>query len=412
MTLPLLRNSERSAFKTCPAKHHWGWDGGGKPGLGLTLAMPTRNAAWFGSIVHIALAEWYAPAGGRNGFVRGRDPRETVAEGFKNEYTTISAGPYWDEVAEKEYWDAAELGQIMMTAYLAEYGTDDAWEVLMPETRFNAKIPFNHRQSQLSLDHWTNLGFTSGPSGFITKLVGTFDMPIRDHSDGHVKVVDHKTTNKKENIVWLEKDDQTGTYVAVSTSYLRRAGFISDREAVVGAIWNYLRKGKPDLRPKDAQGRACNKPTKTHYVEQLEAKLMGYDQYSLKKMKVDELESLANQYKIEVLGDVSLSQPSDLFWRIDLRRNKHNRLRQIERIADDAETIAAVRNGVAPILKNPGEHCGWCEFKELCAVDEDGGDVDQFIKDVFRTQDMYADHRPDARNSKESISARKETDVK
>lgn len=352
-TIPLMRNSERAAFKTCPAKWNWAWN------MGLTLQMPTKSAAWFGSIVHVAMAEWYAPAGGKDGFTRGRDPRETIAEEFKNEYTTISAGPYWDEVSEKEYWDAAALGEIMMTAYLAEYGTDDAWEVLMPETRFRAKVAFNNRQAGIPLSHWISLGFPRGPNGFITELVGTFDMPIRDHTDGHVKVVDHKTTNKKENIAWLEKDDQTGTYVAVSTSYLRKAGFISEKEAVVGAVWNYLRKGKPDARPTDELGRCLNKD-----------------------------------------GTVSKVQPSPLFWRVDLRRNKHNRLRQLQRIADDAETMAAVRNGQLPILKNPAEHCGWCEFKELCAVDEDGGDTDQFIKDVFRVQDMYADHRPGAKNSK------------
>ncbi len=362
--IPLLRNSERASFKNCPAQWNWGWN------RGLTLAMPVKNAAWFGGVVHLALAEWYAPPGRANGFVRGRDPREAIEEGFKNEFTTISASPYFDEVAEKEYWNAAELGKIMMTAYLAEYGTDDSWEVLMPETRFNAKIPFNKRQASSPLAYWNLIGFPRGPNGFITKLLGTFDMPIRDHKDGHVKVVDHKTTNKKENIVWLEKDDQTGTYIAVSTGYLRKAGFIGEKEVVVGAIWNYLRKGKPDVRPTDELGRSLNKD-----------------------------------------GSVSKTQPSPLFWRIDLRRNNHNRLRQVSRIADDAEHMAAVRAGVLPVLKNPGEHCGWCQFKELCAVDEDGGDTEQFIKDVFRVQDMYADHRQGASNSKESVTARKKTGV-
>lgn len=368
--------------------------------------MGVKSAAWFGSGVHLALAEWYAPPGGKNGFVRGRDPRETLDEYFKNEFTTISAGPYWDEVAEKEYWDAADLGQIMMTAYLAEYGTDDSWEVLMPEMRFNVKIPYNARQKAV-MGKWEHVE----PLKFITRLVGTFDMPIRDHKDGHVKIVDHKTTNKKESIFWLEKDDQTGTYVAVSTAILRHKGYIKKDEAVVGAIWNYLRKGKPDMRPRDHLGRCCNKPTKSHYVDQLSSKLMGYDEYTLKKMKVDELEALADKHKVEVLGDVSSNQPSDLFWRIDLRRNDSNRKNQLSRIADDAEVIAGMRAGTIPILKNPGEHCAWCEYKELCSVDEDGGDVEQFIKDCFKEEDMYADHRQGARNSKESVVAKKETGV-
>ena len=355
--IPLMRNSERAAFKRCPAAWNWGWN------EGLQLAMPVSNARWFGTGIHLALAEWYTPPKGtehnpKRGFVRGVNPLETWEQFTKDEFTTISCGPYFDEVAEKEYYDAAELGRQMLTAYLGTYGTDDAWEVLMPETRFRIKIPYNKRQlEQRNIE-----------KGFITTLVGTFDMPIRDHTDGHAKIVDHKTTNKKENTAWLTKDDQTGTYIAVSTSYLRKLGFISDKEAVVGAIWNYLRKGKPDPRPTNEKGQALNKD-----------------------------------------GSVSKVQPSPLFWREDLRRNKHNRLRQISRIADDAEAMAAVRDGQVPITKNPDQHCAWCDFKELCAVDEDGGDVEQFKKDVFRVQDMYADHRTGARNSKESVSAKKET---
>lgn len=359
--IQLLRNSEREDFNRCPQKWWWRWE------EGLIPVTPHQGAAWFGSIVHLALAEWYAPPGSTNGFARGRDPRETMAEAFKDEFLTVSAGPYFDEVAEKEYWDAGELGQIMMAAYLAHYGTDDAWEVLMPEMRFKAKIPFNTRQSKAPLAHWNSLGFPAGASGNIVEVVGTFDMPIRDHVDGHVKVVDHKTTNKRENIAWLTKDNQTGTYIAVATGYLRRAGFISEKEAVVGAIWNYLRKGKPDVRPTDELGRALNKD-----------------------------------------GSVSKVQPSPLFWREDLRRNKHNRLRQIERMADDAERMAAVRAGVQPITKSPGEHCGWCSFKELCDVDEDGGDVVQFKRDVFKFEDPYKEHRPGAINAKVSVAASKE----
>lgn len=362
--LPLLRNSERSDFNTCPQKWQWRWN------EGLIPAMPMKSAAWFGSIVHLALAEWYLPAGAKNGFVRGRDPRETVEEAFKNQFVTISAGPYFDEVAEKEYWDAATLGKTMMENYLATYSTDPQWEVLLPEMRFRAKIPFTTRQAAQPLEHWRALGFYNGANGNIVEVVGTFDMPIRDHKDGHVKIVDHKTTNKRENEVWLQKDNQTGLYIAVSTGYLRKLGLIKSNEAVVGAIWNYLRKGKPDPRPKNALGQALNKD-----------------------------------------GSVSKDQRAPLFWRIDLRRNKANRLAQISRLADDAEHIAAVRNGVLPVTKHPGEHCAWCSFKELCDVHEDGGDTEQFKKDAFRFEDPYADHRQGAQNSKESVAARKATGV-
>jgi hypothetical protein len=375
--LPMLRNSERFAFKRCQAQWNWAWNY--QPGgIGLTPIFEPQGARWFGSMLHIALAEWYTPPKGKNGFCRGRDPRETWEELAKEAHTKLRTTDFNEEV-EQEWADARDLGAIMLAGYLAHHGIDESWEVLMPEQRFDAKIPYNNRQKRMleksdsRMNPSTRVRWATG-GRFITRLVGTFDMPIRDHSvtGSPIKIVDHKSTGKRESIAHLTKDDQIGTYISVSTGFLRNAKLIESNEAVTGVTFNYLRKSKPkDDRQTNEKGQFLNKD-----------------------------------------GSVSKNQGVPLFWREEVLRNKSNRIRQVVRIADDAEAIAAVRSGALPILKNPGEHCAWCDFKDLCDVDEDGGDVEQYIKDAFKTQDMYADHRIGAINSKESVEAKKTSGVR
>jgi hypothetical protein len=418
--IPLLRNSERSDFKSCESKWNWRWN------HGLVPAMPSTDARWFGTGWHLVWAEYYTPPikdGKRaNGFTRGRDPHETWAQFCKDEYGAVSAGVYWDEAADKEWHDAEALGHIMIDGYLAEYKGDPHWEVLMPEQRFRANIPFNDRQAFMPLSKRVALGIDG--KSFITTLVGTFDMPIRDHSFAVPKVivVDHKTTQRKENVKQMEKDDQGGTYIAIGTQFLRRAGLIGPKEAVWGALWNYARKGKPpDDDILDNQGRKRNKPQKEHYANQLDGMTIGGAFWTHDMLintpirsKVESkmtLEKLADMADVRVLGEVSLSQPGPLFWRIPVERGAKNRIHQISRIADDAEKMAEIRAGLSPITKNPAEHCNWCDFSDLCDLDENGDETDDFIKNVYREEDPYADHRENARNSKETVQAKKETKV-
>jgi Zierdtviridae exonuclease len=318
--------------------------------------MPKQNAAWFGSCWHIVMAEHYIP-----GRKRGRDMHEVWDEQMKFAYTTIAVGDYFSEDQEREWVDARALGHEMIDGYQQKYKGDPHWEVLMPEQRFRANIPFNRRQVQNPANWWNDLQI--GRLNSIGTLVGTFDMPIRDHSDNKIKVVDHKTSIAYDPVLsYLTKDDQGGTYIAVGTQTLRSLGLIKEDEAVTGMIFNFARKAKADDRPTNEHGAALNKD-----------------------------------------GTISKRQPLPRFWRESVERNKENRMRQISRIADDIEQIQAVRHGVLGISKNPGKHCQWCDYKDLCDVDENGGDSAQYKKDVFKFQDPYADHRENAINSKLSV---------
>jgi hypothetical protein len=426
MTLPMLRNSERSDFKTCQAKWNWRWNyREGDQILGLVPAMVSQNAAWFGSGWHLVWAEHYMPLKGKDGFSRSeKNPHETWDEYCKDQYVFISSGPYWNEVSEKEWHDAQALGHIMIDGYLKQYAVDGVcdpqWEVLMPEQRYAANIPFNAGQIARNLP-------TKYARKHITRLVGTFDMPIRDHgfsSGPQIVIVDHKTTNKRESVKHLTKDDQGGSYIAVGTGYLRAHGLIGPKESIWGGLWSYARKGKPsDPEKTDSQGRVRNAPKIKDYAEQLDGMTIDgvfWEKETLltmpitstvtKKMTLRELAEIA---KVRVIGEVSKVQPAPLFWREPIERRPKNRLHQISRIADDAEHMAMIRANLLPVLKNPGEHCNWCPFNDLCDLDEneDPG-VQDYIDAVYVTQDPYADHRIGADNSKESVAKKTETGVR
>lgn len=356
--IPLVRNSERYSFKRCQQAWHWGWN------LGLVPRQTRQDARWFGTGIHLCLAEYYTPPG-RDGFKRGKHPLETWEEFCTGQNAILKAGDYYDDDAEYEFVQAKDLGESMFTEYLAHYGDDPHWEVLMPETRFEANIPFTKEQIARGVPEKLLMEPTN-----ITKIVGTFDMPVIDHSfpKPRVMVVDHKTTNKRENTKHLMKDDQAGTYIAVGTGYLRKLKLIDKDESIDGMIFNYLRKAKAPDKPRNAAGQVLNKD-----------------------------------------GSVSKVQPAPLFWREQVMRGRNNMRRQVQRIAEDAEAMAYARQGVVPILKAPGEHCNWCDFSDLCDIDENGDDFDGFAEAVFKRQDQYADHRDGAINSKTSLDNKKES---
>lgn len=388
--IPILRNSERSSFKRCPAAWHWGWQRGLKPNNAR------QDARWYGTCLHLALAEHYTPPKGKDGFTRGRNLNEIWEEITQDVYVSVYSGNFDGEDQEKNFFNAKQLGHAMLAGYKEKWGNDDHWEILMPEWRFSTAIPYNPRQ-RASIPERT--------FDFITRLVGTFDMPVRDHSfpKPTIVVVDHKSTGKKMDFKMLTKDDQAGTYITIATNTLRNRELIGKGESVQGAVFNYLRKSMPkDDAVRDELGRVRNKPKKEHYLEAF-AKLPGFTIDP--KTPVAQLEKIASEAEIQVFGEVSKNQGVELFWRIPVMRSKGNRMRQLARIADDAEMIERVRTGELPVLKTPGEHCNWCDFNNLCDVDENGGDTEQFIKDAFTVVDMYADHRTGAVNSKEGLQS-------
>lgn len=394
--LPLVRNSERSDFKGCPKKWDWRWN------QGLVPAMPKQDARWFGTQWHLLWATVYTPPEGQDGFTRAiTKPSEIHAlwdDLTANAYTSVSGDPFFDDDQEKEWNDACELGHIMIDGQLAEWNLDPAFEVLMPEQRFKMLVPYNERQ----IKRLTNKG-TIGTPRNIGILHGTYDMAIRDHTDSKPipKILDWKTTSARTNDKQLNKDDQTGTYLSTGTVSLRSLGLIKPDEAVEYMIFSFARKAKPPPdRTVDEQGRVRNKPQKNHYMLAING--LSGDLLVTEKDSLAAMERIAKGMNLTVFGEVSKNQGSPLFWRDVVRRNRDNRANQIARIADEVQLMQMARSGEIPIVKSPGQHCNWCDYSDLCDIDEDGGDTKGFIQDVFKYDDPYGDHRENAVNSKES----------
>lgn len=379
----ILRNSERMEFKRCMAAWNWRYN------MGLVPMMQKQDARFFGTAWHFVWAEMYTPPQGKDGFTRADlDPHEIWDGLMKDSYMKVSCDPFFDDDKEKEFLDAQELGHIMINGQLALWKLDPAWEVLAPEQRFRMKVPYNERQQN---------AFPGGLiSSHITDIVGTFDMVIRDHGSGAPvpKIIDWKTTNRADNTKKLNIDDQCGTYMAVATKTMRKEGLIREDEVIEDMIFSFARKGKP-AENTDENGVVRNMPTIADYCDAL-----NLSDSDIKGLKKEKLEELAKAAGIKVWGARSKNQGSQLFWREAVRRNRANRARSISRIADDAEAILAVRGGRLPILKSPSGACSWCDYADLCDIDEDGGDTETFIKDVFKYENPYADHMDGALNSK------------
>ena len=378
--LPLLRTSERTTYKRCPWQWYQSYE------RGLTPVNPRQDARWFGTGIHLCKAEWYIP-----GRERGRNMHDTWDEYAQDTYVTVAAQGLIDDDWKREHVDANDLAHAMIDGHMALYGDDDNWEVIAAEQRFSVLIPD-----------------PSNPNKPVCRYIGTIDLIVRELDTGEVWLDDTKTASRiyTHHLTLLE---QPTAYVAVGTHTLREQGLIGEDERVRGIIFDFMRKGMPDDRPVNPEGLRCNKPLKKHYVEEL-GHLVAPD--VLGRMKLDALANLAGQHGITVYGDVSRDQGAPLFLREKIEKTPKECARQIRRIGEEALHMKAIRAGQLPILKTPQDNCNWCDFFELCELDESGGDTDYFEEGAFTRRDPYGDHRDGAENSKTSVKSKVETGVR
>ncbi len=380
--LPLLRQSERTCFRRCPQQWWWSYR------EGLVPRRVNSGAAWFGTGIHLALAEWYIP-----GKKRGRDPLETWAEYTKDSYEAIKVQPDFVDEDFANWEDAKVLGQEMLEMYMEKYGEDSEWEVIAVEWRFAVTIPDpNNPKKAIAVD------------------VGTFDLVIRHRVTGKIWLVDHKTCKAFE-FKHLTIDDQGGSYCALATFALREAGLIGPKEAVSGIIYNFLRKQRRDTRPENELGQKLNKPEKKHYAAALAknpdpADPAQADEKFWMKHTLAKLELTAEAQGLVVGGEVSKVQPKPIFYRHEVTRTLRERNKQIKRIGTEVSIMNKFRNGELPLYKNPTKDCAWqCDYFDLCELDETDGDMEDMKDMMFTVRDPYHDHREGAFNSKTSVVA-------
>lgn len=381
MPINLIRSSERSTFKRCVQRWWWAYR------EGLVAKKPDRGARAFGTGIHLALAEYYIP-----GLKRGPDPRETWEKWSKDSWDFIVTVEVVNEELERVWYEEKELGIHMLTHYLDTYQGDPHWDIIQAEQRFKCLIP--HPQN---------------PKKAIAKHVGTFDAVVRDLNDGHIKLIDHKSTNIIANSLTaaLCMDDQGNSYISLGTHALREAGVIGKKEFIRGLEYNFLRKAVKDTRPKNEDGRYCNKPIKKHYIEAITKHLIDNGTYpmseNLEKLTLVKLAEHADILGLTVLGDVSKMQPPPYFLRHLEQRNTAERNRAIRDIGNEMLVMNEFRYGRLPILKTRQRDCAYCDFFDMCQQDDAGADAERTKELQFRQKDPYFDHRKGADNSKQSV---------
>lgn len=372
MSAVILRTSERTAFKRCPARWWWSYREGLKPKSAESTPL------WFGTGVHLAFAEWYLP-----GTKRGPHPAETFAK-FAGDALHVIKTSDADASEERvaEYEDGRELGIRLMEEYVKEYGRDSKWSFISAEQRFSIDIPWPEGDRQQVFD-------VDEDSGILVEYDGTFDGVYRDLETGRLELLETKTA-KSIMTTHLTLDDQAGSYWAVAHATLLKQGLIKASERIAGINYNFVRKALPDERPRDAEGYACNKPVKASYIEQLGAEGYTVDP----KSKLEVMELAAKAAGVTVLGERSKVQPLPIFVREMVNRTRPERATQMRRIQDEAVHMAAVRNKLLPILKTPTRDCSrFCDHFQMCELQERGGDWESFKQVAYRVQDPYADHR-------------------
>lgn len=288
---------------------------------------------------------------------------------------------YFDggEGIESEWMDAGVLGGIMLTAYLEEYGDDKAWDFIATERSGNLVIPD-----------------ASGTP--IVRYGYTFDGVYRDLRDGAIKLLETKTA-VAISTAHLTLDDQAGSYWAVATHELRRDKTLGPKERIAGVNYNFLRKSTPDVRPRDPRtGEYTNKPTKQHYLDALTLK--GAPNVR-QNMKVEELQEIADSYKLTVIGDISKVQPLPNFLRHMVHRTAGERNTQLRRIALEARQMKPLRTSPELLTKTPRstghDACQHgCEFFNMCELQEAGVDWEQYRDAMYLVKDPYKDHRKSA----------------
>lgn len=358
--LVLLRNSERSTYRRCRQKWEWSYVRKLEPKL---RAKPLT----FGTMVHQALAAWYVP-----GKKRGQHPAEAFIEIYDADAEEKGRGfDQWDDDGNKV--DARELGWAMLNGYVEQYGKDDKYTILQSEMTF--QIDVYDKQGR-----------------YLCTFVGSVDGPARNRDTGKVVLFEHKTAKAIQDVrINSGYGEQGLTYWWALNTWLHHTGELKEGELIDEVLFNFLRKGFPDARPRNAAGHYLNLPKKDALVAALAAR----DLYLPGKPTMDVLSAACVDHGIDpsLLGEPSAKQPRPLFDRQPMPLGP-NELHNFERrLRMDAYEMQFARTGKLPINKNPTKDCDWdCPFKFACEVHEMGGDYETILEYEFKEWDPYEAH--------------------
>lgn len=355
--IQLMRTSERATFRRCAQKWWWKYN--------RLLSHPKpKGALTFGTLIHVALEGWYPP-----GIKRGVNPVETFLNLYAENQEQFSQ---WDDEGNKIAAD--ELGVAMLEGYLKEHGDDDDIEIIAPEQTFAIDVMDKRGQ-------------------YLITYVGKIDATARRRSNGRLLLLEHKTAKSvKEVRVVSGYGEQGLSYLWAATIMLRDAGTIGPDEYFDGVLFNFLRKGLPDDRPRNDDGYYLNRPSKAALqlaCEENELPTKG----TIAKL-TEQLRNVGWSIgDVQLLGEVSKVQHTPLFVRQDMVVKPHALDRFEIRIRAEAHTMNLMRQGKLPVFKNPTKDCDWeCEFQGMCELHEMGADWRSYAELELGTWDPYNDH--------------------
>jgi hypothetical protein len=331
----MLRTSERGTMKSCEFKWEVAYNRRRKPYV-------EAPALRFGTLIHKALASYYIP-----GIKRSKvHPRDSFIKAYELD---LKESPvlYGVKVEEDERWiDAKELGISMLEQYVAEYGADDNWEVLVTEHPFKVLVyrPGTEGHHYKKPEPW--FWYT-----------GVVDGAWRNRSSKEIWITDHKTAASLSDskLNYLQVDDQAGAYWSWGVDYLYEQGLLKPNQKLAGMLYNFLRKALPDGR---------------------ESKLVaGKRQY------------------LNLNGEVSKKQPPPYFMRMPIYRDELDREMAKRRSLNDFTRIEMLKAGDLEVTKTTGQFtCPMCPARDACELHEVGADWEEFLASTTREWDPYAEH--------------------
>lgn len=327
--VPQIRaNSEGVTFNRCQQAWWWAYREGLKPRGSVS------DALWLGELVHIALATWYCGPG----LKRGPHPAETFKSLTDDSVRYFKTKePSEGELA--EYTDLVDLGVAMLEGYVQLYGRDEKMLIIQPEKTFSFSVPFPKWWGEATRKVMAN-------------MVGTVDGVYRDAETSWLWVLENKTA-KSIRTGHLTLDTQAGRYWVIIARSLANEGLVKPNEPLKGIMYNFLRKGLPDPRPRDEAGYCLNKD-----------------------------------------GNRSKVQPAALFKRHPVPRTRSARVNILTRMQNDAAMMEMYRTGELPLSKTPHWSCErFCDFFRMCELHEQGGNWEQYKEMMFKVVDPYTDHR-------------------
>lgn len=363
--LPLIRTSERSLFKRCKFAHDLCYN------RGLKQVGTDAPALRFGTLVHQSLEKFYKP-----GLKRGPRPATTFEKLYYRDLK--EAEKSFGMTIEDEWVDAVALGIDMLENYWDVYGKDEEYKVLATEQTF--KVPVYSRAKRGKI---------------LFYYVGTLDGVWLHRPTKKCVITDHKTAKAIESLIQsLPQDDQAGAYWTFGVDWLYGQGIIPKKQKLHGMMYNILRKGLRDDRPKNAAGQYLNNPTKPDLLTYCDEEgLLDLDSTVARKLKIVDLIELIGPEKAATLGQVSKIQPSALLERYKEWRSEGNRKVYRKRTIDEFREMMAVKSGDLAVTKSPSQmNCNMCGYRGPCELHEAGQDMEPMLASAYTDWDPYDAH--------------------